>query len=326
MGLYGKALEEAIKSTGDEIELLVDGLIAKQSVTQFFAGDGIGKSTLILQAELEASAGVPVYGEYEVKKPLRVLHIQTERHPIEAYQRMVMMMQKIPVNFDNFYFEFTLQGYDLTIMQDRLAIMDKLKAVREEFGEIDWCHIDPIYAWISKDMTGDAGAGCINDMIRKIQKDVCQTVSYNHHPNRGIKDKDTGERTGEDMYGNRFISANCTGVFHIKGKKDKTGTIWENNKDSYSCLTRKFELEYEPQHYMSYVDAEKTFVSKADRMLSFIKVCKAKNKAFSFEDLMTQTNVSTAYARRQISRYIEIGHISVSNPSDKKYLYTSHIG
>ncbi len=105
MGLFGKDLHEAIFASGEDIEMLIEGILPSQSATQFFAGDGLGKSVLLLQAELEASAGLPVYGEYEVKRPLKVIHIQTERSPREAYQRMIMMMQKIPVNLDNFYFK-----------------------------------------------------------------------------------------------------------------------------------------------------------------------------------------------------------------------------
>lgn len=326
MGLFGKQLEEAIKSSGEDIEMLIEGILASESTTQFFAGDGIGKSTLILQAELESGANVPVYGEFELKRPLKVLHIQTERPPREAYQRMIMMMQKIPVNLDNFYFEATLQGYDLAVHSDRVAIIEKLKKIKDEFGPIDWTHIDPIYAWTSADLSTSSGTGYVNDMIRKIQKDICKTVSYNHHPNRGIKDRETGARIGEDMYGNRFLSANCTGVFHIKSNPGGNGTFWKKEKDSYSCLTSKFNLSYDSQYYMSYVDSEKTFANKAERILSFIKVCKAKNKLFSFEDLMAENEVCTRYARAQVSAHMKIGNLIVTNPNDNKHLYKSNIG
>jgi RecA-family ATPase len=327
MGLFGNALLEAINSSGEDVEMLIEGILASQSTTQFFAGDGLGKSTLLLQMELQASAGVPIFGEYEVKRPLKVVHIQTERSPREAYQRMIMMMQKIPVNFDNFYFESTLQGFDIGNLKDREAITERLQWVRDEFGGvIDWIHIDPIYAWTSKDLSGSDGAGSMNDMLRKIQKDVCQTVSYNHHPNRGVRDQATGKRGNEDMYGNRFISANCTGVFQIHPKPGGGGTIWNRIKDSYSCLTQKIELEYEAQHYMSYVDTQKSFATKTDRMVSFLKVCKSKKKVFSFEEFMAENDVSTAYARRQISRYMELGFISVSKINGKKHLYESTLG
>ena len=216
MGLFGKDLLDAITMAGQDVEMLVEGIIASQSVTQFFAGDGLGKSTLLLQAELEASAGVPIYGEFEVKRPLKIIHIQTERSPREAYQRIIMMMQKIETNLENFYFEPTFQGYDMSSLKDRTSIINKLKDIKQIFGQIDWIHIDPIYAWTSGNLKDDTGAGCLNDMIRKIQKDICSTISYNHHPNRWTRDKESGKRMNEDMYGNRFISANCKGVFKIK--------------------------------------------------------------------------------------------------------------
>jgi len=237
-----------------------------------------------------------------------------------------MMMQKIPVIFDNFCFEGTLQGHDISVKQDREAIIERLKWVRDDFGGIDWIHIDPIYAWTSGDLGTSNGCGQVNDLIRKIQKDVCKTVTYNRHPNRGVKDPTTGKRKGEDMYGNRFLSANCTGVFHIKQHKSGNGTAWTKEKDSYSCLVSKIELQYDAQHYMSYVDPNKTFVSKADRIISFLKVCKAQKKTFTFDDFMDDNDVSTAYARRQLSRHIEIGNILITNPNDKKHLHESRLG
>ena len=77
---------------------------------------------------------------------------------------------------------------------------------------------------------------------------------------------------------------------------------------------------------MSYVDSEKCFTSKTERMLSFLKICKAKKKSFSFEDLMQENDVSTAYARRQISRYIELGYLKVDILSNRKHLYESTFG
>lgn len=326
MGLFGQSLHDAIHASGENIEMLAEGIIPSQSVTQFFAGDGLGKSTLLVQAELEASAGLPIYGEYEVKRPLKILHIQTERAAREAYQRMIMMMQKIPVNLENFYFEATLQGYDIALPQDRLRIIERLKRVREEFGGmIDWVHIDPIYAWTSADLRGDDGANGINDMIRKIQKDICPTVSYNHHPNRGVRDEH-GKRQGEDMYGSRFLSANCTGVFQIESRPGGNGTVWTNRKDSYSCLNKKIELAYDPQFYMSYVDSTKSFSNKSDRCLSFLRICKAKVKAFTFEDFMTENEVSTAYARKQLSRYQELGYLKIDKLNKGKHLYESLFG
>ena len=324
MGLFGKALEIAVREPGEDVDLFVEGIIARDSITQFYAADGHGKSNLILQAELECASNVPVYGEYETVEGLKIVHIQTERSARETYQRIIQMMQKIPINWENFYFESTLQGYDISEIKDRIAIIAKLKNIQQEFGRIDWIHIDPIYAWTSADIGTSAGAGHINDLLRKIQRDVCQTISYNHHPNRGVKDKETGKRVGEDMYGNRFLSANCTGVFSIK--KNDTGTTWMNIKDSWSCLASKIELTFDAQHYMSYVDSSRSFVSKSDKMLSFLKVCKAKDKTFSFDDFKVNTDVSTAYARRQLSRHMELGNISVVNHNEKKHLYVSKVG
>lgn len=323
MGLFGEALKKEIEASTSDIEMQIDGIIPKDSVTQFFAADGVGKSTLLLQVLLEASSGVPIFGEYETDRPLKILYIPTERPPRETYQRLIMMQQKIPVKYENFYFEPFLQGFDISNVSERRTIIEKIKEIHKEFGEIDWIHIDPAYAWTSQDLSTSTGAGEFNNLIRMIQKNVCKTVSYNHHTNRGVRDKE-GQRHHEDMYGNRFLSANCTGIFHIKTIQG--GTTFEKMKDSYSCLNKKIELTYDSLHYLSYVDASKTFTSKADRIVSFLKTCKSKKKTFTFDEFMTENNVSTAYARRHLSRHIILGNILVLNTNEKTHLHESRIG
>ena len=323
MGLYGRELEKAITEAEDSTEELVHGIIASGSVTQFFAGDGEGKSTLLIQAELEASLGIEVFSEHEVARPLRILHIQTERPPREAYNRLKLMVQRmrVPVNMDNFYFEAGLQGLDISHREDRETIIRHLLEVKTEFGEIDWVHIDPIYAWTSGDLSTATGCGEVNDMIRRIQTNVCTTISYNHHPNRGVRDKTTGKRMGEDMYGNRFLSANCTGIFHIKGRANGGGSTWTRKKDSWGCLAKKIDLVYDPHFYMSYVDGSNAFSSKLDRINSFLKVCKMKGKSFTFDQFCRENNVSTTYGRVQMSVQVKSGRVKVTNPHDKRYLY-----
>ena len=325
MGIHGKELEKAIYAD-NKLSMLIEGILPEEAVIQFFAGDGIGKSVLILQAELEATIGANVYGEFEVLRPLKICHIQTERSPKESYTRMANMLPVIKPNLENFYFEPYLQGLDISIRSDRLLIIDKLKAIKDEMKGLDWIHIDPIYAWTSADLATASGCGTLNDLLRLIQRDVCRTVSYNHHSNRGIKDTDTGQRKGEDMYGNRFLSANIAGTFHIKSRQGGGGTIWKAMKDSWSCLQSKIELDFDAQHFTSYVDCSKITTNKADRIVSFLKLCKAKNKTFSFDQFQSENEVSTTYARVQLSVQLNLGHILEVKSSGRKKLYVSKIG
>lgn len=321
MGLFGEALKTDICKASEAVPMLIEGLIPKQSTTQFFAADGIGKSILILNAMAQASSGSPVFGDLELEKPIKCMFFMAERPKIEAYQRLKVMMQKIDINWDNFYLETDLQGFDLIDQNQRVSLTTQIIQRAKEFGNPDWIHIDPIYAWVSGELTGEKGASAINYLLRRTQKETEAAISYNHHSNRGVRNRETNKRESEDMYGGRFLSANCTGIFHIKGRDDKKGSIFEQVKDSYSCLHKKIKLTYDPQFCVSYANDSEAKMQKKDKIKYFLKHYLSIDKEFSFDTFCEENQLSTAYGRIQLSRHLENGNIIIVNSKSRKNLH-----
>lgn len=321
MGLFGEELRKAVVDCKETIEMKIDGFLSDNSINQYFAGDGIGKSVLILNGQLEASSGMPVFGSLECKKPLKCMFFQLERSPYELRQRAKLMMPKLDINWDNFYHEADLQGYDLFIPEQRAVFTQEVIKRAKEFGEPDWIHFDPAYSIVSQELTGERGSNALNFMLKAVQAETNAAVSYCHHTNRGIKDADTGERKGEDMYGGRFLKANCTAIWHIKERSDKKGTVFHKVKDSFSCLHKEIKLTFDAQFFTSSTSEADSKMPKKDKVSYFLRHCLANNKVFDFETFCEENDLSTSYGRGQMSRHMELGNIIFHNHSGKKSLY-----
>lgn len=142
---------------------------------------------------------------------------------------------------------------------------------------------------------------------------------YTHHANRGSKNPETGKREHMDMYGNRFISANVTGVFKII--QTETGTIFKKEKDSWSCLVPQINLTFNPENYISSVDENSSTINLSEKMESFILAQFRLKKDFYYDKFKKDCGVSDSHARDTLSGHLKSGRIINCNPKGKKALY-----
>lgn len=319
LGLTGEELKENVINCSHDVKMLVDGLIAQGSITQFYADDGVGKSVILLNGMMEASSGSPLFGALECARPLKCMFFMGERHQSEVLQRMKIMCEKIQVNWDNFYLEPHLQGYDFLDSKQKDKFINEVITRANDFGQVDWIHLDPIYAWVSSELVGEPGANAVNSTLNRLQGELGCAISYNHHSNRGFRTEKG--RTKGDSYGSRFLSACLTGKFNICLREDKLGTVLEREKDSWSCLNEKIELTFDSQFFTNHIGDGSVGIPKKDRILYFLRRHLKEEKTFDFKQFCDENDVSTGYARIQLRVHIENGNLICCNPNDKKHLY-----
>lgn len=312
----GEKLKAEILSTHDTRESLIESLIPKLSITQFYAPDGIGKSTLVTQLACEASSGQVVFGGFQCSKPLRIIYIPTERPKVETYERIKLMMNHIQINFDNLAVQEML-GYDLLNNESRAEFLGKIVKFDKVFGP-DLFIFDPIYSLISRDIDKST-VGPINTALLLIQMKTKKAISYTHHANRGQRNKDTGERQAEDMYGGRFLSAKCTGVFKVSHSEH--GTIIKMEKDSYRCLAHEINLNFDEETYLSTMMLNQSSQSSRERMNAFIDHCLKISKTFTFAEILSEARVSTSLIREYLGGEVKKGKIINLKPIGSKALY-----
>lgn len=290
-------LEQVVKSPVELRRSLIEGFLFEHSALMVYADDGIGKSTLLLQAVCQASCGENVFSGLVVTRPLRVLWIMAERHPDEIMERLRHMSKSTNINYQNIFIDSKLQGTNLLKESSRERAITRLDEIAKTFGAFDIMVIDPIYAMVEGGMTDDVSVSSITRFSTFIQNRYnCSDIMV-HHTNRGGRNTD-GQRTSGDMYGSRFLSAHFTGMYHIKKTVD--GTTLYLQKNSHSNLLSKIPLEFDPETYLSSMN--ETDLTKLDTVLNYLRSCRNGSKQFTFKDIQSNCDVSTQYLYKVFSR------------------------
>jgi len=320
---FGQSLEEAINTVSPERKALIENLLYEKSAVMLYADDGAGKSVLTLQACLQTTVkDTMVFGEFHVPQARNVLYFQMERHPDETFERIRHLQKAVPFDKERFALSVALQG---TNLQDHKSATDALLRIVEIVQEIgfspDIIVFDPIYTLASSGLETAEACNAITNFFRVLQIHFNCTILATSHTNRGVRDmEDGGRRKGQDMYGNRFLSAFFTGSYHIQAKPDGAGSIWKLDKNSQKNLEKKIELMYDPVTHQSIHLSEGKF-SKKDKLDNFLKSCKMSNKEFSYMEMQEVSGLSDSGLRGYLSGYLSETIVETSKGKYGKLLY-----
>lgn len=319
----GEVLKKAVFEIRESRPFYIQSLIPEKSTTMFYAPDGEGKSMVLLQAILEATSDKnSVFGGFPIQRPLRSIIIMTERPKEESLERIKLMSSVIDINWDNIIIEDGLRGLNILKDSDQDYFIQKIAEITASFydrGGTDILLMDTIYGLVSKGLATEEGAGCVNTTLRRLQARLNCAIVYSHHSNRGQKNKDSGKREGEDMYGSRFLSANCTGVFKIK--KTEKGTVFTREKDTLSCLAKTFDLTYDHESNLSIIDESQSFKSFNGKIDGFIKDCFKLKRDFTFEQLHAAGGCTPSHIRDRLSGHLKTGSLINLKDRGQKALY-----
>ncbi len=300
---WGESLESLIHEVRPAREALIEGFLYKKSAQMLFAPDGAGKSLIVLQACIQGTVdGGKVFGELLVPKAFNTLYIYAERSIDEVAERLKRMTTKTPYDAQRFVVTADLQDINLRDQKSFTSGLDRIKWIAENsMKQVDLVVLDPIYAMVRGGLKDDEGASFITEFSRLLQSHFGCSVLIVHHANRGQKDKDSGKRIGEDMFGSRFLSAHCTGVYKLTLNAEKTGTILECEKSSAVNLDKRIELVYEPETDLSWIRGKGGNISKMDKLFNYLRTCKQQGKTFTFEEMKENSGVSTSHLRNFLS-------------------------
>lgn len=317
---HGNKLREAIDKALDERTPLIEGFCYESGVVQLFADDGLGKSTVLLNAMVEASAGLNVFKGLSCPRPLNIIWNCAERPLDEPFERIKLMEESVKPNLNNMIFDKEVQSMDLMSKQGIAEFMLRLTDLETFFenGKVDIVVIDPIYAITGGDLSAPKDVHIINHLIRTIQNRFGCAVIYTHHTNRGSR-ADTGKRVEGDMYGNRFLSANLTGQFHLKKTDD--GVDLNCTKNTYGNLLSHIPLIYDEMTQTLSISKDNEDYNKRDKILFFLRKKYAEKREFVLREISNQLKVSDAYIRKTISPMLRTGHVVNRSMKGVKALY-----
>ena len=321
---HGDNLRKALSETKEDRRILIEGFIPEKSITMIYADDGIGKSTINLQAMAEASSNLSVFEGLFAEEPLNVIYVLGERDIEEPFERLVMMDNKLHFNFQRFAITDKLQGFNLQNERHHEPCLILIKEIAEKCfsGKVDIVNFDPIYALCGGKLKEDEDVSTLRRFILKVKKMLNCSIIIIHHENRGTYDKKTKKRIGGDYYGNKFLSAMCTGVWHMKERDNGLGTILSNEKDSYKTLLKFIPLIFDEEYFTSKVDASHSSIHIRMILNGFMNQCLKTHKKFALNDLKSLTDgVCNSTFRKILNPHLLSGKIRNCKPLGEKALY-----
>lgn len=321
--LWSDELKQAIETVKVVREPLIEHLIYKKSAHMMYAPDGVGKSTIALQMCMQSTVdGARVFGEFHVPKALRILNLQMERDQDEILERLKTMSARTGFNPDNFVNTVALQGLDIADKGDFNEALRKIDHIlHRSFARPDIVNIDPAYALLGTDLVTSKDIAPLANFSRKLQNEYGTTVHVVHHANRGVRDKETGERVYVDMFGSRFLSAHFTGVYKLQALDDDKGTVLTLDKSSQKNLEKKIELAFDVESQLSWFKYPSGLVSKKDKLYAFLRAQKAADKAFDYDEMMAASGMSQGTLRNVSSLHLKNELTLIGKTATGKNLY-----
>lgn len=329
--LYGQEFIKYAEELTDEVEWIADGFITDPSITMIYATDGIGKSLIGVQAAMELASGLPVFKTFHSSRPYKILYVMAERSIKEPMKRIKRMLTdndyKGKIKPENILITTTFQGKDLSRPDMTPLLLAHIKELGNTIGGIDIVFFDPLYALVRGDLKSDEAINSVFNFFRTLGSETGASICFVHHENRGQRNEGATERTGQDFYGNKFISGLCTAVWHMVrvGKPEDMRTKLVNEKDTESALASSIALEFDP--VLGSVKANVSHNAKAKEAMidAFLKKCFQEKRNFDGDEFSDATGlkVHPVSVRRMLSKLQKQGRVKNMSETGHKAVYSA---
>lgn len=320
ISLTGEALKSALHETTPERKPLIEGLLFERSILMVSADPGAGKSTITAQAIAQMSCGLPVFGQLNVPKPVKCYYIAFERGREEILERLKVMQDIIPMDFSNIHINDFFIGANVLDSTQASAIIG---AIQYDCMGADVVFLDPIYACVSGGLSTDEKASQFTRFSARLQSEIGCANWLNHHTvKESYAQNGSPIEKADPFYGSQWLKAHCTAAYYLR--KNDSGTVMLNKKDSQNNLLKKIILEYNPEDYISFIDQKNMELPAIDRLKMFIRnKWKSDNKTFYYDQLETCLQpLSTSRLRTLCGQVWFRESVTISKSSGKKSLYT----
>lgn len=316
LALSGFDIVEFIKNLNEEVEWMAEGLIPDPSITMIYATDGIGKSLIGVQMAIELCSGFQVFKTLHTTRPYKVIYVMAERSIKEPMKRIKKMLADPDydgkIAFENLAVTTEFQGKDLSNTVNADALIGVLKRHSKDIGGCDLIVFDPLYALVKGDLKDDQPINAVFNFFRRAITELTSNIIFFHHENRGSKEVGSNKRTGQDFYGNKFISGLCTAVFHmVQDDSDRCKTFLITEKDTESALIPKLALIYDPEFNTVQGDVNSSPKTKKLLIDAFLKKKKESLTPFTQKTFFLETKivVHPVSERRMIAGLVKSGEI-----------------
>ena len=277
--ISGESLKKELDKTNEARKPLIEGFLYENSCLMMSADPGLGKSTVIISAFAQMSAGLPVWNALYVPRPMKCYYIPFERGLIEAVERLKHISSVIPINFDNFFINENFIGLDVTNSKHADLI---ISTIEKDCPHADAVGLDPIYACVAGGLSTDEKASQFCRFSARLQHDLKCSLWLNHHTVKTQMFKGEETQRSDPFYGSQWLKAHVTASYHLKQGQDG-GVTLDCKKDSHGNLIKKINLGYNPENYTNYAIGIDSTATQKERGISFFRTCYLTKKQFTFK-------------------------------------------
>ena len=311
--LTGQKLLDSFAETHAKREIIADGFLYGHTINMIAAEPGAGKSTISTQVAVELTAGIPVFGLYEVPKPFKVLYIQTERSILELLERLEIISKVYPIIAENLFVTDEYQRLNLLIPKHVEML---IKCIHRDCGKPDVIFIDPIYAMVSGGLKDDIPASAFTKGMSRLQKETGAVLWYNHHTVK-VQYSPSGHKIDREdpFYGSQWIKAHVTSSYHLR--EISGGVKLTLKKDNYNIMPKDISLDFDPETGLCSIPIEE--IPSIDRIRGFLNLRKKDGKSFTFKDICQVSQTSSKTAQRALTKLGDsIGTLTATMDKHKK--------
>lgn len=321
----GQSLLHLINTTADSRPPLIAGFVHERSIILVSSDPGAGKSTITACWMAQASAGLPVFGQLFVPRPLTIYYVPFERGAYEIAERLSHMQRSIVYETDNIFINDSFIGMNVNKDSHADDIIGRMKTDLNG-RHVDIIILDPIYQAVPGGLSKDESATQFTRFSSRVQAEFDCAIYLNHHTSRDRYSSHSGEKIDRDdpFYGSQWLKAHCTGAFILKKVSEEPILVLK--KDNHSVLLKQIALSYDPADYtvfMSNDDSNMANLPVHDRLLMIYRTLYNDRRSVTITQLSTLLmGVSHSHLRRVMSNPPFSTSFTTSKSIGKATLYT----
>lgn len=210
-----KGLLALLKSTSDlmqeeDIKWVVKDLFAKKLVSVIFSEPGVGKTVLAMDIAEKLTKGEPIFNQYRVEKPMKVLYFQGDFPNSIMRNRLQQTLHKPDDNYFKFVnrYDAEEQGFSIDLTNEQGQ--ENLKTLLEEYKP-DFVIFDTFISFFDGDENKQKDVKEPIDFLRKLTSNYdCSILLCHHSRKRGSSEKRKG-LDQSDLIGS-FVTARLCGL------------------------------------------------------------------------------------------------------------------
>jgi hypothetical protein len=210
------------RSSKDERPWLAKGLLPASSQTIWQGRPKVGKSHSLLQVAFDLACGLPVFGYFEVQRPIRCAYFELEESEAVTKARYAAMLRAHDgegPDSQNLRFFTREDLHRLGVLPRELMgtwLKDLITAIRDAGSELVVLIALRRFLGAGENLKDPEVAERVNDALDSILSETgAANVLANHNRKQGA---DTVEAQG---FGSTFISARADGTFDLERAPNK---------------------------------------------------------------------------------------------------------